>query len=130
MAFDYTGLVTTASELISEFGRTVTFRRIDQAAGNAAKPWEGPSDPAVNPANTADVAAVFVPPSSAKSLGMSTVTEDMLATVSEIAIVEVASFDLATANEIQDNGQRKAISFVETLRPADTTLLYYVGVKR
>ena len=41
-----------------------------------------------------------------------------------------ASFDLATANELIDGSVHKKITFVSTLKPADTVLMYYVGVAR
>jgi len=130
MAIDYIKLAATAARLIQQAGRTVTFVRPDQDAADANKPWNGPADTEANPANSADVKAVFVPPSGAADLGLSTLHVDMLATIKEIAIVEPGEFDLAMASEMVDNGSRKTIVFVETLRPADTTLLYFVGVKR
>ena len=130
MAVDYTKLAATAACLIQENGRTVVFNQIDQVAADTNQPWKGPTDPESGPTSTTTVSAVFVPPSSASSLGMNTVSEDMLSKVREIAIVEPGSFDLATADVVIDNGQRKVIEFVETLRPAGVTLLHYVGVRR
>lgn len=130
MAIDYTALAATAATLIQDNGRDVTLRRINQSAANAAEPWKGPADPAANFANTDTVKAVFVPPSSASELGMSSEKADMLGSISQIAIVEPGSFDFLSADEMVDGGHRMGIEFVEKLQPAATVLLYFIGVKR
>lgn len=131
MAIDYAQLAQTAQALIDANGRDVTFVRFGQTAADPAKPWEGPADPVGSPDASDTQRAVFVPPSGAAQLGLTTLDTDLLKRTSEIAIVGgVAGFDLATANAIVDDGVRKKVSFTETLRPNTVTLLYFIGVER
>ena len=39
MAFDYSGLLTVADTLISDFGRAITLRRASRTAADPTKPW-------------------------------------------------------------------------------------------
>lgn len=131
---DYVEIANIAKTLIDENGREVTIVRFDQSPGDPTKPWRGPADPRATPDATATVKGVFVPPSGAAKLGLSTVDQDLMKRTSEILIVapgaDAPPFDLATANEIIDDGVNKRITFVETLRPNVVTLLYFVGVER
>lgn len=132
---DYTQLAERVRILVEKHGREVTFVRFHQTPADGAKPWRGPADPRASVDAEATVKAVFVPPSSADRLGMSTVDEDLLRRTAFVCIVGPGStappFDLSTAHEIMDEGGvRRRVTFVETLRPNVVTLLYFVGVQR
>ncbi|MCK5131701.1 MAG: hypothetical protein KAR40_06060 [Candidatus Sabulitectum sp.] len=130
MAIDYVKLAATALRLIAAAGREITVIKFNQTPADAGKPWEGPSDPQTVPDATSTVKGVFVSPAGAPALGLQAISEDLLKITVEIAIVHAGSFDLAEADEIIDGGVHKTISFVDKLKPADTTLLYFIGVAR
>lgn len=131
---DYVEIAEIAKTTIDENGRDVTFIRFDQSESDVNKPWLGPTDPRATPDATATVKGIFVQPVAAAELGLTTIDQDLLKRTSEILIVAPGAtappFDLATANEIVDEGVNKKIVFVETLRPNTLTLLYFVGVSR
>lgn len=130
---DFTEFVTLARQLISDNGRTVTFEQFAQTAADPAKPWAGPTDPRVSVAATVDVDAVFVPPSSFTELGRSTGDSSLVARAEQIMIVETPTTgeDLSTMTEVVDtDGTRWKIENVETLKPADVVILYFVAVRR
>ena len=58
MAFNYSGLETTADRLISQFGRPMRYRRLNRSEPDSDRPWElntsAPYD------DQADVYAVFL----------------------------------------------------------------------
>ena len=133
-AIDYNAMAAVAEQLIDENGREITIFRFDQTFTDSAKPWKGPTDPRGTPDETATLNAVFVPISGAASLGMKTLDQDLLKRTEQVCLiapgVTSVPFDLATANEIIDGGVNSKVTFVETLKPGDTVLLYYVGVSR
>lgn len=133
MAFDYTAISTIAFNLVSNFGKTVTFEKFSSALEDPAKPWLGPVDPRLTPDATAIVSAVAVEPDSTVQLGISTSDSDLVKRSEQILIVAPGpSFteDLATFNEVIDGSIRWKITVVEKLRPANDTLLYFVGISR
>ncbi len=108
----------------------VTVIRWKQAPADSSKPWQGPDDPRGTPDATDTVKGCFVP-ISGSGLGKETIDEDALKRTGEVCLISPgASFDLATANELIDGTVHKKITFVQTLKPADTVLMYYVGVER
>lgn len=134
MAFDYTGVQADAISLVSEFGRSVTFQRFDQSAGNVLKPWDGPSDVTASPDATLTADAVFVEPESAVELGLTVEDSELFKTSEKIMIVAppttFTTDDLETFNAVIDGTIRWRIEQVTKLKPGATTLLYFVGVAR
>lgn len=127
---DYTAMAAMAQEMVDDNGRTVTMIRWKQAPADASKPWEGPDDPRGTPDATDTVVGCFVP-LSGSGLAKETIDGDALKRTREVCLIGPgAGFDLATANEMIDGSVHKRITFVQTLKPADTVLLYYVGVDR
>lgn len=127
---DYTALATTAKTLIDANGRDVTFIKFDQTPDDGSKPWRGPTDPRAG--TTVSRKSVFVPPSSATKMGLTTEQSDLVRRSQQIAIVAAAGTaeDLSEYQEVLDGSEHWKITVVETLKPADTTLLYIVGVAR
>ena len=134
MAKDYTNIATTAKRLVDKFGRSVTFRRLDRTTlDDAAKPWRGTATPRTTLDATVTAIAVIVPPSSASRLGLTTRDNELIKRSEQIMIVALGATstdDLSTFDEVLDGTQLWKITTVETLKPGDTTLLYFVGVKR
>jgi hypothetical protein len=130
MAFDYAPLAATALELVTEFGKTITLRRLDATPPDPDMPWRGPVDPRATPAETLSVPAVFVEPSSQQYLGVNAVMLDWLKRAQQIAIIASTS-DLSAFSELVDTDSSVwRVVGVSTLNPGGTRLLHYVGVAR
>lgn len=129
MAYDYTDDVAFAVEMIAEFGRAVTFVKASATPADANKPLHGVGAPTTVP----DIMAAFVEPSSVIRLGASTEQKPGLWKEStKIALVAPdGTNDFTTFTAITDSdGSGWKIEHVEELKPGDTTVLYYVGVRR
>ena len=129
MAFDYAPLAATAFELVTEFGRPVTLRRLATTPPDPDKPWLGPVDPRAAPAATLQVSAAFVDPSSARDLGLDAQITDWLKRAQQIAII-ASSEDLNNYSEMLDGADVWRVVGVSTQRPAATALIHFVGVDR
>ncbi len=127
---DMTEMAAVAQEVVDDNGRNVTAIRWKQTAADANKPWEGPDDPRGTPDASDVVKGCFVG-MSGSGLSKETIDADALKRTRDVCLIGPgASFDLATANELIDGSVHKRITFVQTLKPSDTVLLYYVGVER
>lgn len=124
----------TARRLVLKNGRLATFHRLNTTAPDAAKPWRGEDDPRSTPAEVvADVPVVALPLSSASSLGIKTDGSELWKRAQRVLIVAPGSAeqtDLSFFNEVIDEGAAWAIEVVETLRPSETNILYFMGVRR
>lgn len=130
MAFDYAAILVTAQELVTEFGKSVTLRRLNTTPPDPAMPWLPPVDPRAAPAETLAVDAVFVEPSSQQFLGVNTEMVDWLKRANQIAIV-ATSADLSGFSElVETDSVVWRVVGVSTLNPGGTRLLHYVGVTR
>ena len=127
---DLVPLIATAQRLITENGRPVTFIRQDQTLSDAAQPWLGPADPRATPDATLVVDAVFVEPSAAVKLGISTEQSDLIMNSEQIMILAAGGTDLLQFQEVLDAGVYWKITTIETLKPGATIVLSFVGVKR
>jgi len=126
----YAEMAAVAQELIDANGRNVTLIRWKQAPADSNKPWQGPDDPRTVPDATDTVKGCFVPVGGS-GLGKDTIDADALKRTRDVCLIGPgASFDLGTANELIDGSVHKGITFVQTLKPADTVIMYYVGVER
>lgn len=131
---DYVALAQIAAELVAADGRVVQFVKFSQQPEDPSKPWRGPADPRDYPELEEDLPAVFVPPSSASSLGLRTELNEMVKMCEQICIVAPGpefAHKLEEFDEIVDaDGVRWLTVFTETLKPANLALCYFVGVKR
>lgn len=127
---DLAPIIATAQRLITENGRSVTFVRQDQTLSDAAQPWLGPANPRTTPNATLVVDAVFVDPSGAVKLGLSSEQSDLIMNSDQILIVSAGATNLLQFQEVLDEGVYWKITTIETLRPGATTVLSFVGVKR
>lgn len=131
---DAVALVATAQRLITENGRSVTFISHDKTVADAAKPWEGGggTSPRTAPDAVLVLDAVFVEPSVAARLGLSSETSDLIKRSEQIMIVSpgAAADDLGDFEEVLDEGKHWKITGIEILRPGSTMFLAFVGVKR
>lgn len=127
---NYTKLAAIAQRLVSESGRAITLVQFNSTPADANKPWRGAADPRGTPDATLAVDGVFVEPSSATKLGMSSEVSDLLKRSSQIIII-ATTVDISDFQEVIDTDTKRwKILGMETLKPGDTTLLYFVGVER
>jgi hypothetical protein len=127
---DYTEMASVAQELIDDNGRDVTIIRFGQTPADSNKPWKGNTTPRATPDATDTVKGCFVP-LAGSGLGIDTIDSDILKRTEEVCLVGPgATFDLRTADEVQDGSVYKKVTFVQMLKPADTVLMYYIGVER
>jgi hypothetical protein len=137
---DYVGLAATAERLIADAGRTITFVRMERNPVDSAKPWRSASTPANDSTssitgkaeNRLDAVAVMVEPSSATKLGLSSMKAEEATRSEKIFIVarNAVDVDLDTYDTIVDSAVVWRIQFVEELKPGETSLLYFVGVRK
>ena len=131
MAFDYSDFVTVAKDMITEFGRTVTFVKLDTTPVDANEPWNGATDPEATPDDTEDVVAIWVDPINTTGLGLRRFIDPGLVNrLAGIFISPQGTVDLEDFDQIIDGTQRYRIEFVDKLRPANDTILYFVGVSK
>jgi hypothetical protein len=131
--FNETTIANLAKSLIEQSGRNVTFVKLSSSVDDSAKPWRGTTTVRSAPSASTDAYATFVPPSGAAELGLSTQDVEWVKRSEQICLVALgadSTVDLATYDELLDGSQRWKITGIETLKPANTILLYFVGVKR
>jgi len=134
MAIDYVALANKAQTLVQDSGRSVTFRRLDRTTlDDAGKPWRGTATPRTTVDASVTATAVVVSPAGAAALGIVTLDSELIKRSQEVMIVALGATstdDLSTFDEVLDGTVLWKIQKVDTLKPADTTLLYFVGVAR
>jgi hypothetical protein len=127
---DYVRLAATASRLVAANGRALSFIRLEETPTDTAKPWRGADTPRAQADSVVLGSGVAVPPSSLQSLGLS-VSDDHFLKRAEQILIAVADEDIENYDEVIDEGSTVwKITGVEKLRPAETTILFYVGVTR
>lgn len=131
---DYTKPLATARRLVEKFGKLVTFIELGDTPTDTDKPWEGQTDKKSDPKQTQALNAVFVEPESSTKLGIENMNDDLMTRTDKILIVEpnaAGDIKLEQFNQVIDTDDSTwNILFVRTLRPADVTLLFFVGVAR
>jgi hypothetical protein len=128
---DYVKVAATAKRLIEANGRQVTFNRLTQTPGDPAKPWNGNTG-ALTPL---DLYGVFVPPNQVRifglsALGLASDIRELVEVSEQIGIIYPEGNDLRDYESITDGSPRWTVTGVQQLRPAETYLLAYVGVRR
>lgn len=121
MAKDYAPTLATSKRLIDKFGRTVTLASIVSAPLEEDKPWLGATEvPTLT--SQLPIKAAFIGLS--KRLG-----EEFLKDLEEVAVVATAD-DLSGYHVVLEGTTRWNIVRMETVRPGDTRLITYLGLKR
>lgn len=128
---DLAPILVIARGLITDNGREVTFLAHNTTLGDASQPWEGPADARTVPSATATMDAVFFNPGELSKLGISFVSEDLIARSEQIMMVApVAGVDLKSFQEVLDEGTYWKITGAEIFKPGSIVALAYVGVAR
>lgn len=128
--FDYSEFSELGEELTAEFGRSITLIELNTTnTPDPTKTWRAPA-PRTTPTSSLVVYGVFVEPSSATKLGLSTEISDMLKRCQQIIVIS-STLDLKKYNEIIDSDSSVwRITALEQLKPGATSLLYFIGVNR
>lgn len=126
-------MLATAQRLVANAGRTVTLRRLNNTPTNASKPWRGNAAPASPPAEMVQISAVAVPPASLIQLGFRVeMRDDVVQRGSQVLIAApptTGNADLTEFDEMVDTDNKiYKVKVLDTLRPAETTLLYFLEV--
>ena len=123
MAFDYSGLASTALELIADFGRTVTLTKKGSTATTPGKPWEGGTDD--DPAEV-PVPAVFT------EIGETFRDDDRVRSTDELCLIAASalgSVEPVTGDKITDDGRVYAVIAVKPIKPGDTALVFKIAAR-
>jgi len=125
MAFDYSGLIATADQLISDFGRDVTIRRKSTTPTDPTKPWRD-----VEPFPAGDsltVKAVIVPQDAEQQPG-SRVRRDTA--TAHIAAAADGGNELETFDEILEADDKVwKIIDVQVIDPGPSRVLYILTLE-
>lgn len=128
---DYEEIRQIAQELVTEWGRTVTLVRPSETPVDATRPWIGNIDDDF----TLVVPAIQVLPNQVRIFGLSALGEsgklDELMQISQlIYVVFQGEVDLRQFTFLLDGGVRYNINSTQALKPANVTLLGYIGASR
>lgn len=131
MAVNYAKLALTAKRLISENGRTVQLVRPSETPADVNAPWNG----SLNIETTYDVPAVQLLPNAVRVFGLSALGEagmlQGLVSVAELVyVVFQEELDLKQFTFVRDGGVDFTIEAIQMLKPANTTILGFIGVRR
>jgi len=129
---DYAAKLAKVKEKIRAKGRQIALSNLDPDSATPSKPWLGATNPR-DPLNTDStiIYAVNVPMSAASSLGIRSEAVDLYKDTQSVFIAEPGEDtpeDFDQYQVITDGSQEFKITFIEKLKPADLTLLYYIGV--
>ncbi len=131
MAKDYTKTAATALRLIEDKGREITFLKFDDTPDDLAKPWAKNANLRIGPASVSTTLfATSVHPTDINVLGVRIRDNDLMKQLREILIIAPGTFqgDLKEYQELDDGDRRFRITFMEQLKPANITILWYAGV--
>ncbi len=132
MAIDYAKLAAKAQQLVTQSGRTVTLIRKNETAVDPSKPWNGSFSA---PETGLIVPAIQLLPNAVRIFGLAALGDasrlDGLISLSEyVYIVFAGESDLHQYTQVLDEGVYFNIEATQSLRPAEITLLGYIGVRR
>ena len=128
---EYADFISTAQELITEFGRSITLVQFDGIPATPAQPWKGATDPRAAPTASLILDAVFVEPASAVKLGLAAESSDLIKRSEQILMVSPgADADVQIYHEVIDNHENWKIQGVTILRPGAEVVLAFIGVKQ
>lgn len=133
MAINYTKMAAKAQKLITDSGKTITLVETTRVPEDTDKPWNGP-DPNEDP-NLLLIPGVQIVPNAVRIFDLSALGTahefQGLITYSEIIyVVFQGENDLHDYTFVRDGGVDRQILATQTLKPANTTLLGFIGVRR
>lgn len=130
---DYTAILTKVKAMLQKHGKQITLSSIDSSTADINKPWlsvANPRDP--NNTTSTTVYAIGVPLAFANSLGIHFDSIELIKSTKSVFIAEPGSDTPEDLNQYQlvtDDSKESRITFVEKLKPAGLTLLYFIGAE-
>ena len=131
---NYEKLALKAQKLVTDAGRTVTLVKPSVTPGDPSQPWNGPNDPTVGEV-TFEVPGVQLLPNAVRIFGLAALGDANefrgLITYSELVyIIFQGEEELEEYTIVRDGGVDFQIEATQALKPANTTLLGFIGVRR
>lgn len=130
---DYAAKLAKVKERIRANGKQIILSRLGEESADANKPWLSATDPRNQWQYPRTIIyAVNVPISSASSLGIRAEAVELYKDTQSVFISEPGEDtpeDFDQYQIVTDGSQEFKITFIEKLKPADLTLLYYIGVR-
>lgn len=132
---DYVRLSKTVDKLIKKNGRVINLLKIDQTPADVDKPWNGPAD-SPSPYTKLELSGVFVPPTSVREFGLPALGDgtdfnDLVLSSQQVVIVYPGENNLKDYISLEDtDGKVWGITGIQILKPGNTTMLGFIGVKR
>lgn len=129
---DYNSLVTTVNSLIAEHGTTVKLYKSARVNADPLKPWK------INEAGTDPVPTVVTSGinlgKSASELGFKHLSNEQIKSIKRVFFVAPGTGpyaeDFEDFNFIEIDSVKYTMSLIDKLKPANKTLLYYIGIDR
>lgn len=137
---DFVKLAATAKRLVEANGRDAVLFKKDRTPANAAEPWRGPDLAAPTPVGgIGPVKVAFVPATGGGFGKLLFDTDDSLRVkIDEVGLLAVDSVtaltpaataeDVEEADTLRDGSKVYKIVSVGHLKPADTSLLFVLGL--
>lgn len=131
---DYVKLAATAQRLVTESGRTIQLVKPATELANADEPWNGPTDQTVGE-TVISVPGIQLLPNAVRIFGLAALGDANefrgLITYSELVyVVFQGEENLEDYTIVRDSGVDFQIEATQALKPANTTLLGFIGVRR
>tara|TARA_R110000772_G_scaffold30806_10_gene76523 strand:+ start:9691 stop:10086 length:396 start_codon:yes stop_codon:yes gene_type:complete len=131
MAVDYVKLAATAKKLVTDNGRTIILVRKSEVPIDVNSPWLGNT----TTETTLEVPALQMVPASVRifglaALGESGMLDQLIARTEIIYVCFQGEVKLDQYTIVRDGSVDYSIEATQELKPANTTLLGFIGVRR
>ena len=123
MAFDYSGLVETALELIDDFGRSVTLTKKGATSTTPGKPWEGGTD---DDPTEVPVSAVFT------EIGDTFRDDDRVRSTDQLCLIAASALgavEPVSGDKITDEGKVHAVVAVKPIKPGPVGIVFMIAAR-
>lgn len=132
MAIDYNKMSAIAKKLITESGRTILLIKPPNIKTDPNKPWLGSSS---SSETAISVPAIQVLPNAVRIFGLSALGDaselrELLSNVELVYVIYQQEINLHQFTFVRDFGVDYHIVATQALKPANTTLLGFIGVRR
>lgn len=130
--YDYERLRRKSKEMITRFGRKVTLVRPTQTPTDSQRPWKGPQPSGAE--TTLKIPGLQLLPNQVRifnlsALGEASTLKGAILKSEYVYIVFQDQEDIRGYTFVEDGGERFHIEATQVLKPADTILLGYIGVR-
>jgi hypothetical protein len=132
MAINYETIANTARRLITENGRTIELVRLATQTELSSMPW---GQNASGGETYTEVPAIQVLPNAVRVFGLSALgdagkLDQMFSVVELVYVIFAEELDLKSFTKVRDGNSIYQIEATQSLKPADTTLLGFIGVRK